>query len=154
MCLGETTVANNEGLNLDQMLALSVDQRLQTKLIADTINELDGCRSFAQWVRDADLGYMLRRGGLHTLFAPSDEAFHAPASDDSEEFLSRHLLSGASKTFDLSRCNRVKSAGGETLPVSEGGMRIGNARIVRADVPCTNGVVHIIGSELQSASAN
>jgi uncharacterized surface protein with fasciclin (FAS1) repeats len=147
-------VANNEGLNQDQMVEPSVDQRLQTRLIAETIDDLDGCQSFARWVRETGLEYILRRGGLHTLFAPSDEAFRAPASGAPEEFINRYLLSGAWKSFDLSRCNRVKAASGETLSVSEAGMRIGNARIIRADVPCTNGVVHIVGAELQPASAS
>jgi hypothetical protein len=91
--------------------------------------------------------------GLRTLFAPRDEAFQPPASADPEEYLNGHLLTGASETFDLSRCTSIKSLAGETLPVSDGGMRVGPARIVRADIPCTNGVIHIVDAELQAANA-
>lgn len=40
------------------------------------------------------------------------------------------------------------------LPVSEGGLRIGGARIVRADVPCTNGVIHLVDAEFHNADAD
>jgi len=145
-------VADNEGINQNQTVNPGIDQRLQTKLIAETIGELEGCQSFAQWVRSNDLQYILRRSGLHTLFVPKDQVFRGPSSGDPEAFLNRHLLSGAAESFDLSRCDRVKSASGETLPVSEGGMRIGSARIIRANVPCTNGVIHIVDAELQSVN--
>ena len=145
-------MADNEGINQDQTVTSGIDQRLQTKLMSDTIRELEGCQAFASWVRQQDLDYVLRRSGLRTLFAPKDEAFRPPASGDPEEYLNRHLLTGALESFDLSRCSSVKSLAAETLPVSEGGMRIGGARIVRSDVPCTNGVVHIVDAELQAVN--
>lgn len=140
-------MADNEGISQNQTVDSGMDQRLQTKLIADTIDELEECKSFGQWIRSNELQYILRRSGLHTLFVPTDQAFRPPTSGDPEDYLSRHLLSGAAETFDLSRCKQVKSATGETVPVSEGGMRIGNARILHANIACTNGVVHVVDSE-------
>jgi uncharacterized surface protein with fasciclin (FAS1) repeats len=154
MCLEGKRVADNEGINQNQTVSPDVDQRLQTKLIAETIEGLDDCKAFAEWVRSNELLYALRRGGLRTLFVPSDQGFQAPGSEDAEEFLNRHLLTGGFESFDLSRCERVKTIGGQTLPVSDGGMRIGGARIVRANVPCTNGVIHIVDAEPQPAPAS
>ncbi len=145
-------MADNEGTQ-NQTVDPGIDQTLQTKLIGETIGTLENCRSFANWVRDQGLEYILRRSGLHTLFVPADQGFQAPACGDPEEFLNLHLLSGASETFDLSRCHDVKSVAGVSLPVSEGGMRIGSARILRANVPCTNGVIHVVDAEPQSAGA-
>ena len=82
------------------------------------------------------------------------QGFHAPGSEDAEEFLNRHLLTGGFESFDLSRCERVKTIGGQTLPVSDGGTRIGGAGIVRANVPCTNGVIHVLDAEPQPAPAS
>jgi uncharacterized surface protein with fasciclin (FAS1) repeats len=146
-------VADNEGINQNQTVSSDIDQRLQTKLISDTIRELEGCQAFASWVGRQELDYVLGRSGLRTLFAPRDEAFQPPASADPEEYLNGHLLTGASETFDLSRCTSIKSLAGETLPVSDGGMRVGPARIVRADIPCTNGVIHIVDAELLAPNA-
>lgn len=146
-------MASDEGINRDQMVDPGIDQRLRTKPLGDTLDQLEQCRSFAQWVRNADLGYLLRRSGLHTLLAPSDSAFQAPDSGSPEEYLNRHLLPGAQESFDLSRCRQVKTAAGGMLPVAEAGLRIGGAKIVRADVSCTNGVIHIIDSELHPPKA-
>ena len=75
-------MADNEGINQDQTVSSGIDQRLQTKLIADTIHELGACEAFANWVRQQELEYVLRRSGLRTLFAPTDQAFRPPASGD------------------------------------------------------------------------
>src|SRR5436305_10354361 len=98
MCLGNKSVADNEGINQDQTVSSGTDRRLQTKLISDTIHELGACEAFANWVRQQELEYVLRRSGLRTLFAPTDQAFRPPASGDPEEYLNRHLLTGASET--------------------------------------------------------
>ena len=44
-------MADNEGINQDQTVSSGIDERLQTKLIAETVNELDGCQSFAEWMQ-------------------------------------------------------------------------------------------------------
>ena len=147
-------MAENEGISRNQTVDAGIDARLQTKLIAETIAELEGCQSFAGWVRDQDLQYILRRSGLQTLFVPTNEAFRVPVSGDPEEIINRHLLSGAWESFDLSRTRAVENRNGEVLPVSEGGTEVGGARIVRADVPCTNGVIHVVGADLQPVSAS
>jgi uncharacterized surface protein with fasciclin (FAS1) repeats len=147
-------LADNEGINQDQTVSSGIDERLQTKLIAETVNELDGCQSFAEWMRKQGLEYILRRSGLHTLFVPTNNAFRPPASEDPEQYLNRHLLRGGAESFDLSRCSCVKSVAGERLPVAERGTQVGGARIIRADVPCTNGVVHIVDAEFQPVKIN
>jgi uncharacterized surface protein with fasciclin (FAS1) repeats len=143
-------VASDEGINLNNpAVDPGIDNRLQTKSIADTLESIKECRAFAGWVRKAGLDYLLRRSGLHTLFAPEDAIFQGP--DDaavSAEFLNRYLLEGALGTFDLSRCNHVKTASGDTLQVSEKGRRIGNAHIIRRDIACTNGTIHLIDGAL------
>lgn len=87
--------------------------------------------------------------GVHTLLAPNDEAFTAnqpPPEDDGEPFLQRYLLRGAQKTFDLERLREVKTGSGDVLAVSEkqGELKIGRSRVLRGDITCTNGVIHVI----------
>jgi uncharacterized surface protein with fasciclin (FAS1) repeats len=114
--------------------------------MADTISDLEGCKLFSDWLRNAGLEYLLRRSGLHTLFVPNDAAFEGGRPGDPEHFLNEHLLSGGMETFDLTRCKTVKSLAGNIFPVQSASqaLRIGDARILRGDIPCTNGVVHIV----------
>src|SRR5579884_3838394 len=139
-------MASQEGISQDQMVDPGIDQKLQTRSIADTLAAMEECRSFLKIVRDADLEYVLRRSGLHALLAPRNEAFEGAQIGDAEQFLMRHRLPGGIESFDLRRCERIKNEAGEVLAVrAEGGsFRIGDALMVRSDVPCTNGVIHVM----------
>jgi uncharacterized surface protein with fasciclin (FAS1) repeats len=135
------------------MVDPGIDEKLKTSTIAETLARIEECSAFQKLVRDADIGYLLRRSGLHTLLAPRNEALRGftPATpDDAEGFVSGHLLGGGIESFDLRRVKSVKTLAGKTLPVEpeDGSFRIGNALIVRSDIPCTNGVVHVIDAVL------
>jgi|ERR1700685_2015935 len=142
-------MASQEGISQGQTVDSGVDEKLKTATIAETLARLEECSTLLKVVRDADLEYMLRRSGLHTLLAPRNEALSdlKPLNpDDAEEFLSHYLLPGAIESFDLRRVKSVKSLAGDTLQVrpENGTFRIGAALMVRSDIPCTNGVVHIM----------
>lgn len=143
-------MASQEGTNQDQMVAPGIDERLKTTTIGETLARIEECSALHKLVRHADLGYMLRRSGLHTLLAPRNQALDGIAPEDAEEFLNGHLLGGGIESFDLRRVKNVKTAAGETLPVrpEDGTFRIGQALIVRSDIPCTNGVIHVIDKVL------
>ena len=57
-----------------------------------------------------------------------------------------HIVRGRQTLADLKTASTLKSIGGEPVEVSVSGpeARFGGARIVRADIPCTNGQIHII----------
>jgi transforming growth factor-beta-induced protein len=142
-------MASQEGISQGQTVAPDVDEKLKTATIAETLARLDECSTLLKLVRDADLEYMLRRSGLHTLLAPSNEALSGLKlrhPDEVEAFLNHYLLPGGIESFDLRRVKSVKSLAGDTLQVrpENGSFRIGAALIVRSDIPCTNGVIHIV----------
>lgn len=146
-------MASQEGINQDQTVDPGVDEKLKTVTIAETLPRLPECSSLYAIIRDADLEYRLRRSGLHTLFAPDNaalEGLELADPDAVEEFLSRHLLAGGFESFDLRRTKTVKTVAGHSFEVhpENGSFRIANARIVRSDIPCTNGVVQIIDAVL------
>jgi transforming growth factor-beta-induced protein len=138
-------MAGQEGTSENQTVDPGIDRKLQTRSIGETLGTMEKCSTFYKLLLDADLLYVLRRSGLHTLFAPRNEALPQPTPDDLEELLNRCLLPGAQESFDLRRCRSVKTADGETIPVKaeDGNLRIGKALIVRSDIPCTNGVIHV-----------
>ncbi len=138
-------MASQEGISQDQTVDPGIDQRLQTRNIGETLASIEECSDFYKLLADADLLYVLRRSGLHTLFAPRNEAFAGRKPEDIEKLLNGSSLSGALESFDLKRCKAVKTDAGEMLPVraENGTFRVGQAVILRSDIPCTNGVLHV-----------
>lgn len=141
-------MASQEGISQDQTVDAGIDTRLQTRNIAERLADLEECSTLARLVREANAEYVLRRSGLRTLLAPSNDSLKDVGPKNIEEFLERHLLPGAQETFDLRRCQEMKTVGGMVLPVKQenGNIRIGNAVITRSDIPCTNGVIQIVDS--------
>jgi uncharacterized surface protein with fasciclin (FAS1) repeats len=143
-------MASQEGISQDQTVDPGIDQKLQTTTIGETLARLQECSAFYKLVQGADLEYVLRRSGLRTLLAPRNEALAGFTPPDVERFLNQHLLPGGIESFDLRRCQNIKSEAGDLFPVKpeNGTFRIGQALIVRSDIPCTNGVIQVIDTPL------
>jgi uncharacterized surface protein with fasciclin (FAS1) repeats len=119
---------------------------LQTRNIGGTLAGIEECSALYKQLVDTDLLYVLRRSGLHTFFAPLNAAVGEHGPEELEKLLDGSMLPGALETFDLRRCKTVRTEDGEVVPVApeNGSLRVGGALIVRSDIPCTNGVVHIV----------
>lgn len=143
-------MASQEGLNQDQQVDPGIDDKLQTHNLGDTLGYLPECSKLHEAVLKADAGYLLGRSGLHTLFAPRNDGLPFLNAEQVESFLTKHLVAGGSELSDLHLCKNVKTESGEVLPVSykEGVLRIGPAAVVRSDIPCTNGFLHIVDRPL------
>ena len=98
----------------------------------------------------------------YTVFAPSDDAFAAAgidlASFDTEEeiatlsdILLYHVVAGETLSSDLADgTTTVVAANGDELDivVSADGVTVGGANVTLADVPASNGVIHVIDAVL------
>jgi len=115
----------------------------------------------------SDLVGTLSGDGPFTVFAPTNEAFAALLADldgfdslsdfdtDEEkvllaEILKYHVVAGtAAASTDLSEGQEIPTVQTESVKVSlEGGVFINNAEVVIADVPTSNGIVHVINKVL------
>ncbi|MEG3085726.1 fasciclin domain-containing protein [Sphingomonas sp. PB2P12] len=104
----------------------------------------------------------LKGEGLFTVFAPSDDAFAAlPAGavddlvkpenkDKLTEILLLHVLPGTVMAADVSgKVLDPATAGGATVHVDgTDGVTVNSAKVVTADIACTNGVIHVIDKVL------
>jgi uncharacterized surface protein with fasciclin (FAS1) repeats len=145
-------MASQEGISQDQTVDSGIDERLQTHVMDETLAGLKECSLFYEMIDKAGLHGMIGHSGLYTLFAPNNSALGKNTPEDPLQFLERHLLSGAMRSDDLQGLRTVTTVAGTTLPVHVQGatMQVGNAAIQRADIPCTNGVIHVIGATLSS----
>ena len=129
--------------------------------IAETIDAAIGESTFNRlWEAASVVGVLetLDAEGPFTLFAPTDEAFAAlPAGElqrlmapDNRDALAAllrsHVVPGALSAADIAGLGGALSGlDGSSLPVeADDGVRVAGAGVVAADIPASNGVVHVI----------
>ena len=132
----------------------------QQKDIVDTAVAAGSFKTLAKLLTDADLIGVMKGPGPFTVFAPTDEAFakvpkealDALAKDKTklQNVLKYHVLTSA---WTLDDVKTVKTAGtvlGPSLAigVSGGTVTVNGAKIVKADIKCSNGVIHVIDAVL------
>lgn len=101
----------------------------------------------------ADLADALREPGPLTLFAPNDDAFKRVSveaiTEDRDQVVSLinyHLVSGKLTAEEIAGNEHLVTESGKSLTVSleEGQQVIDNAKYVKTDIECSNGIVHVI----------
>jgi uncharacterized surface protein with fasciclin (FAS1) repeats len=110
----------------------------------------------------ADLVTTLQGDGPFTVFAPTDAAFEAAgidlASFDTDEenatladILLYHVYSGAVASSDVTdglTVTMVNGADATFAVLEDGTVKVGDATVTTADVPASNGVIHVIDTVL------
>jgi uncharacterized surface protein with fasciclin (FAS1) repeats len=113
-------------------------------------------------VQAAGLEQTLRGAGPLTVFAPTDAAFAALPSGTVEtllraenrqqlvDILTYHVVAGAAaRSTDLTDGQQLTTVNGAKLAVDlDDGVRIGNAKVIIADIHTTNGIIHVIDAVL------
>jgi uncharacterized surface protein with fasciclin (FAS1) repeats len=93
-----------------------------------------------------------------TVFAPNDNAFaKLPAGtvegllEDKEkltEILTYHVIAGKHMASELMNMRSIKTLQGEELQLDIKKSMVNDAKVLRADIDCSNGVCHMIDSVL------
>lgn len=127
--------------------------------ITDTAARTPQLSTLSRLIGDAGLAETLRGAGPYTVFAPSDEAFKAlPAKTladlaaDKEllkSVLSYHVVAGKVMATEVRNAS-VKSVQGASLTTAKAGafVTVDEAVVQQADVPASNGVIHVIDKVL------
>ena len=129
----------------------------------DIVDTAVGAKSFTTLVaavKAAGLVETLKGDGPFTVMAPTDEAFAKLPEGTVESLLkpenkdkliailTYHVIPGKVMaatvvTLDGKKVKTVQ--GGEaTITVKDGGVKINGANVVKTDIVCTNGVIHVI----------
>ncbi|MBY0519252.1 MAG: fasciclin domain-containing protein [Sphingomonas sp.] len=126
--------------------------------IVDTAVAAGSFTTLVAAVTAAGLVDTLKGAGPFTVFAPSDDAFAAlPAGtvedlikpenkDKLTAILMLHVLPGQVMAADVvGKTMDVATAGGATVHVDgTDGVTVDGAKVVTADIACSNGVIHVI----------
>lgn len=129
-----------------------------SKDIVDTAAGAGQFKTLVAAVEAAGLVDTLKGDGPFTVFAPTDEAF-AKLPDGTVEdllkpenkdklvaILTYHVVPGKIMSGDISgKTSEVKTVQGDTLNVdATDGVKVDEAKVVKADIDASNGVIHVI----------
>ncbi len=128
------------------------------KDIVDTAVAAGSFQTLAKALQAADLVGRLKGPGPFTVFAPTDEAFaKLPAGtlddllkpenkDKLRAILTYHVVAGKVPSAKVVTLSTAKTVNGQEVKITakDGKVMVNNARVVKADIPASNGVIHII----------
>jgi len=110
-------------------------------------------------LREAGLYDILCSEGPYTIFAPTDEAFSKLPNGTIEkimkdkekltDILTYHVIANRVYSREVSALQKADTINGKQVKIKSGNnVKIDNARIIKSDIKCTNGVIHIIDEVL------
>ncbi len=129
------------------------------KDIVDTAVSAGNFGTLASALKAADLVTTLKGPGPFTVFAPTDEAFAKIPKDRLEALLkdkaaltrvlTYHVVPGRVMASDVAKLDSVTTVeGGELSIAAASGVTVNGAKVVKADVSASNGVIHVIDTVL------
>ena len=113
-------------------------------------------------IKAADLVETLKGDGPFTVFAPTDEAFAKLPSGTLDSLLkpenkqklssilTYHVVPGNVVASEVVNLSDAKTVNGQLLMIktSDGVVTVNNAKVIKTDIDCSNGVIHVIDTVL------
>ena len=137
-----------------------------SKNILETAREAGSFTTLLAAVDAAGLSETLAGGGPFTVFAPTDEAFAKVPKETLEALLkdrkaltgvlTYHVVPGMVTAADVVKLTSAKTVQGQEVKivVKDGKVTVNGATVVKADIACKNGVIHVIDAVLLPPSDN
>ncbi len=129
-----------------------------TKDIVDTAVSAGSFKTLAAALTAAGLVDTLQGDGPFTVFAPTDAAFAKLPEGTLEELLkpeskakltailTYHVIPGKVLAKDVVNLSEAKTVQGSSVKITVNGgkVKVDNANVVKTDIVCANGVIHVI----------
>jgi len=142
------------------MASAKTETTNMNKSIVETAIGAGQFQTLVAAVTAAGLVETLSGNGPFTVFAPTDEAFAALPEGTIEallkdkakltKILTYHVVAGKVTAADVAKLKSAKTVEGQSVEIATNskGVLVDNAKVITADVMCTNGVIHIIDEVL------
>jgi uncharacterized surface protein with fasciclin (FAS1) repeats len=136
----------------------------EKKDIVDTAVAAQNFETLVRAVKAADLVDVLKGEGPFTVFAPNDKAFSKIPKEKLETLLKNkealaavlqyHVVPGKVMAADVVNVDSAKTVLGKSVKVktNDGKVYINDAQVIKTDIDCSNGVIHVIDSVLMPPS--
>lgn len=150
------TITTISALAVLSVVPASLAGQMNEKNIVETAVEAGSFTTLAAALEAADLVSVLQGEGPFTVFAPTDEAFaKLPAGTvegllaDKEaltRILTYHVVAGKVMSDAVVNISSAETLAGIEAPIEVrmGDVYVGGAKVIKADVNTSNGVIHII----------
>jgi uncharacterized surface protein with fasciclin (FAS1) repeats len=131
-----------------------------SKNIVETAVAAGNFNTLAKALTETGLVEELQKEGPFTVFAPTDEAFSKLPEGTLENLLKDkealkkvllyHVVSGKVMASDVVNLQSAATLEGNNvkITINDGNVMINNAKIIKADVVASNGVIHVIDTVL------
>lgn len=134
--------------------------------IVDTAVGAGSFKTLAAALEAAELVDALKGAGPFTVFAPTDEAFAKLPAGTVETLLkpenraqlvgilTYHVVPGSVMAADVVKLKGAKSLNGQRIDISasDKGVKADAANVVKTDIACKNGVIHVIDAVILPAA--
>lgn len=161
----KTISATNATANTQATTATPPEPDTADMTIGEIMNSVGNLSMFATAVDSAGMEVAFNANGPLTVFVPGNDAFAAlPEATQAAlladpvqlaQILQYHIVVDQADTAHLARLTSLQTAAGEPITVTisvDGGLQVDDAQIVYADLPATNGVIHVINRILTPPS--
>jgi uncharacterized surface protein with fasciclin (FAS1) repeats len=148
-------------VGLGVVLASATAAPLPSRDILETAIETGAFKVLVAVLREGGLADTLKGKGPFTVFAPNDDAFKKIPAETLQalfkdrkalpEMLNYHIVAGELKVDDVMKRKSVKTLQGDEIriEVADGKLKLnGTATVVKSEIPCANGVIHVIDTVL------
>lgn len=128
------------------------------KDIVDTAVAAGSFKTLAAALKAADLVDTLKSKGPFTVLAPTDDAFAKLPAGTVEtllkpenkaklvKILTYHVIPGKAMAADVVKMTSAKTVEGSEVKIAvmDGKVKVNDANVVKTDIACSNGVIHVI----------
>lgn len=116
-------------------------------------------KTLVEAVKAAGLVETLKSPGPFTVFAPTDEAFGKIPKKNLDALLANpdqlgailkyHVVPGSVKAADVIKLTSAKTVLGQSVTINAAdGVKVDKAKVVKADIETSNGIIHVIDTVL------
>jgi transforming growth factor-beta-induced protein len=144
----------------------TANHQASAKDIVDTAVDAGSFKTLAAALQAADLVDALKGKGPFTVFAPTDEAFAKLPKGTVEnllkpenkqqlvDVLTYHVVKGQVPASQVVTLNGATSLNGQRIEIQvrEGKVAVDDANVVKTDIACSNGLIHVIDQVILPAS--
>jgi uncharacterized surface protein with fasciclin (FAS1) repeats len=147
------------------LVALAADQAEKQDIVATAAGAED-FKTLVTAVKAADLVGALQGEGPFTVFAPTNEAFAKIPKEQLAALLkdkaalagvlTYHVVPGKVMAADVVKLTEADTLQGAPVKivVEEGKVKVNGATVIKTDIECTNGVIHVIDGVLLPPKSN